>query len=77
MSKKLINEPDRVVDESLAGLVAVNSGLKLLEGHRVVVRADVHEVIKEGKVQIFYLLCDYPFIVTLRYCNTCIWCSVQ
>ena len=50
MSKKLINEPDRVVDESLAGLVAVNSGLKLLEGHRVVVRADVLEVIKDGKV---------------------------
>ena len=52
MSKKLINEPDRVVDESLAGLVAVNSGLKLLEGHRVVVRADVQEVIRDGKVHV-------------------------
>ena len=50
MSKKLINDPERVVDESLAGLVAVNSGLKLLEGHRVVVRADVQEVVKQGKV---------------------------
>ena len=52
MSKKLINEPNRVVDESLAGLVAVNSGLKLLEGHRVVVRADIQEVIKDGKVSV-------------------------
>ena len=50
MSKKLINDPERVVDESLAGLVAVNSGLKLLEGHRVVVRADVQEVVNQGKV---------------------------
>ena len=50
MSKKLINDPERVVDESLAGLVAVNSGLKLLEGHRVVVRADVQDVVQLGKV---------------------------
>ena len=40
------------MDESLVGLVAVNSGLKLLEGHRVVVRADVQEVIREGKVHV-------------------------
>ena len=50
MSKKLINDPERVVDESLAGLVAVNSGLKLLEGHRVVIRADVQDVVQQGKV---------------------------
>ena len=50
MSKKLINEPERAVDESLAGLVTVNSGLKLLEGHRVVVRADVQQVVEERKV---------------------------
>ena len=50
MSKKLINDPERVVDESLAGLVSVNSGLKLLEGHRVVLRADVQRLVKQGKV---------------------------
>ena len=50
MSKKLINDPERVVDESLAGLVSVNSGVKLLEGHRVVLRADVQELIKQEKV---------------------------
>ena len=50
MSKKLINDPERVVDESLAGLVSVNSGLKLLEGHRVVLRDDVQELVKQGKV---------------------------
>ena len=53
MSKKLINDPERVVDESLAGLVSVNSGLKLLEGHRVVLRADVQDIVKQGKVNIF------------------------
>ena len=52
MSKKLINDLERVVDESLAGLVAINSGLKLLEGQRVVVRADVQEMIKDGKVHV-------------------------
>ena len=51
MSKKLINDPERVVDESLAGLVSINSGLKLLEGHRVVLRADVQELVKQGKVK--------------------------
>ena len=54
MSKKLINDPERVVDESLAGLVSVNSELKLLEGHRVVLRADVQEVVKQGKVKEIY-----------------------
>ena len=53
MSKKLINDPERVVDESLTGLVSVNSGLKLLEGHRVVLRADVQDIVKQGKVNIF------------------------
>lgn len=50
MSKKLINSPKNAVDEALAGLVAVNPGLRLLEGHRVVVRADIEAVTKEGKV---------------------------
>lgn len=48
--KKLINNPESVVDEALAGLVAVHPGLRLLEGHRVVVRTDIETVIKEGKV---------------------------
>ena len=52
MSKKLINDPERVVDESLAGLVSVNSGLKLLEGHRVVLRADTQQLVKQGKVNL-------------------------
>ena len=39
------------VDAALAGLVAVHSRLlRQLEGHRVVVRADIETVIKEGKV---------------------------
>lgn len=54
--KKLINNPESVVDEALAGLVAVHPGLRLLEGHRVVVRADIETVTKEGKVGDIYLL---------------------
>ena len=50
MSKKLINQAVDAVDEALAGLVAACPGLKLLEGHRVIVRADVEQVIKQGKV---------------------------
>ena len=53
--KKLINNPESVVDEALAGLVAVHPGLQLLEGHRVVVRADIETVTKEGKVGDVYL----------------------
>ena len=54
--KKLINNPESVVDEALAGLVAVHPGLRLLEGHRVVVRADIETVAKEGKVGDIYLV---------------------
>ncbi|XP_050407646.1 triokinase/FMN cyclase [Patella vulgata] len=49
-SKKLINTVERCVDECLEGLVAVNPGLRLLEGHRVVVRSDIEEFVKSGKV---------------------------
>ena len=49
-SKKLVNSVDKCVDECLAGLVAVNPGLGLLSGHRVVVRTDINDVIKSGKV---------------------------
>jgi dihydroxyacetone kinase len=53
-SKKLINSVDRCVDEALEGLVYVNPGLQVLQGHRVVVRSDVEDVVKAGKVT---LLC--------------------
>ncbi len=52
MSKKLINTASDVVDEALAGLVAACPGLRLLQGHRVAVRADVDEVITQGKVSL-------------------------
>ncbi len=50
MSKKLINSPDDAVDEALAGLVCTHPGLRLLQGYRVIVRADTETVVKEGKV---------------------------
>lgn len=50
--KKLINSVNQCVDDNLEGLVAVNPGLCLLEGHRVVIRTDVADVIKSGKVTI-------------------------
>ena len=38
-------------DEAIAGLVAMYPHLlRQLEGHRVVVRADIETIIKEGKV---------------------------
>ena len=39
--KKLINNPESVVDEALEGLTMIHPGLRLLEGHRVVVREEV------------------------------------
>ena len=53
MSKKLINNPVDAVDEALAGLVASCPGVNLLKGHRVIVRADVEEITKQGKVNDF------------------------
>ena len=50
MSKKLINHADSVVDEALSGMVAVYPGLRKLESHRVIVRADIQSVVKKGKV---------------------------
>lgn len=47
-AKKLINSPDEVVDEVLEGLTMIHPGLRLLEGHRVVVR----EQIDRGKVSL-------------------------
>ena len=48
--KKLINDAHQVVDDCLQGLVAVNPGLQILEGHRVIVRRDIEEVKAAGKV---------------------------
>ena len=49
-SKKLVNDPSSAVDEALEGLVSSNAGLKLLKGHRVIIRDDFEEVKKVGKV---------------------------
>ncbi|XP_063426265.1 triokinase/FMN cyclase-like isoform X2 [Mytilus trossulus] len=50
--KKLVNTVERCVDENLEGLVAVNPGLRLVEGHRVVIRADINDAIASGKVSL-------------------------
>lgn len=49
-TKHLINNIDSAVDEALQGIVAANPGLNLLKGHRVVIRSDVEELRKAGKV---------------------------
>ena len=57
MNKKLVNDPERAVDEALAGLVAVHPGLVLLEGHRVVVRADINLLVATNKVWMLRSAC--------------------
>ncbi|KAK7492352.1 hypothetical protein BaRGS_00016449 [Batillaria attramentaria] len=47
--KKLINSVERCVDDCIAGLVCMHPGLRQLDGHRVVVRADIDDVIRSGK----------------------------
>ncbi|XP_031570895.1 triokinase/FMN cyclase-like isoform X2 [Actinia tenebrosa] len=49
-SKKLINRPENAVDEALEGIVTANPGLSLLKGHRVIIRNDVEDLRKAGKV---------------------------
>lgn len=49
-SKKLMNNPLNAVDEALEGFVAANPGLRLLKGHRVVIREDIDELRKAGQV---------------------------
>ena len=51
-SKKLLNSVERCVDENLEGLVAVNPGLRLIEGTRVVVREDIAQVKDAGRVTV-------------------------
>ncbi|XP_078593850.1 triokinase/FMN cyclase-like isoform X1 [Branchiostoma floridae x Branchiostoma japonicum] len=50
VGKKLINSKERCVDESLEGTAASHPGLRLLSGHRVMVREDVASVRAAGKV---------------------------
>ncbi|XP_030855441.1 triokinase/FMN cyclase-like [Strongylocentrotus purpuratus] len=49
-TKKLINDVDRCVDEAIEGLVAITPGITKLAGHRIVVRDDLDDVKKSGKV---------------------------
>ncbi|XP_046567382.1 triokinase/FMN cyclase-like isoform X2 [Haliotis rubra] len=51
-SKKLINSVERCVDDMLEGYVALNPGVRLLHGHRIVIRADVEDYVKSGKVAV-------------------------
>ena len=53
-TKKLVNSVDSCVDDALRGLVSVHTGLRLLQGHKIVVREDIEEVVRAGKVT---LLC--------------------
>ncbi len=68
MSKKLINSPVSAVDDALSGLVAVYPGLRLLDGHRVIVRSDIDKVKAEKKVIKLYvydnnnLLCSFLYL---------------
>ena len=39
--KKLINQPESVVDEALDGLTFLNPGIRRIKGHRVVLRDQV------------------------------------
>ena len=48
--KKFINNPDLCVDDALCGLIAVNPGLQILDGYRVIIRADVEHIIQAGNV---------------------------
>lgn len=49
--KKLINEPTRVVDQMLQGLVAIHPGLIRLAGEQVIIRADA-EAVRSGRVSL-------------------------
>ena len=63
--KKLINSPSAVVDEALEGLTMINPGLRLLEGHRVVVRKKVSGNNKHTNKTIFGINHEYISIITI------------
>ena len=50
--KKLINNPQSAVDDSITGLVLVNNNLTTTCNGRVVIRRDVNDLKKSGKVAI-------------------------
>ncbi|XP_076464417.1 triokinase/FMN cyclase-like [Babylonia areolata] len=50
--KKLINSVDSCVDDNLEGYVALNPGVRLLKGQRVIIRADFEELQRAGKVAV-------------------------
>ena len=56
MSKKLINDPEQVIEEALKRLVAAQPGLQLLPGPRVVYRTDTHALATEDKVRVHAFL---------------------
>ena len=58
MSKKLVNRVENCVSEALRGLVASQPGLRLLEGHTVVLRADVVSLASQGKVSNYSIGCS-------------------
>lgn len=50
-TKKLVNSAETCVDDSIAGFVAVHPGVRQLAGQpRVVVRADIDDFKRRGKV---------------------------
>ena len=50
-SKKLVNQVDTCVDESIEGFVALHPGLRQLAGEpRVIIRADIEEYKQQRKV---------------------------
>ncbi len=46
----MMNDPERIVDEALEGLVATTPGITAVDNHRVVVRSDLEAV--RGKVAV-------------------------
>ncbi|XP_071951208.1 triokinase/FMN cyclase-like isoform X2 [Antedon mediterranea] len=50
--KQLLNSTESCVDEMLEGVAAVNLNVRILKGHRVVVRTDIEGAKKKGQVTI-------------------------
>nr|XP_033783880.1 triokinase/FMN cyclase isoform X2 [Geotrypetes seraphini] len=48
VSKKLVNSVPHCVDDALSGIVSCHPSVRMLQGHRVVVRADLDQI--KGKV---------------------------
>ena len=50
ITKKFVNGIDECVDENIDGYLQLHTGLRLLKGHRVIVREDIEEYKLSGKV---------------------------